>query len=239
MAIICHRCQTENSNDAEKCISCGVMLNNTVEMQALPDNNKDVPMSDNAEFEDKFNRAQFVDEDELENIDPATHDATTLNPVVEMDLEDDILAEDILRRGDDETHATTKMPYMNDDDGLLHIGSVRFRGNLILTDKEDGTVYRIENELLNEAIIGRLNAKTGFRPQLDFTDNNGKERGVSRRHATINQRGDLIFVTDHNSLNGTFLNGQRLVPEQARVVRDSDTLRIGHITLIVSFERPS
>lgn len=240
MAIVCQHCQTENSNDAQKCVSCGSMLNNTVEMQALPDNNKDVPMSDNAEFEDKLDRAQFVSGEKSDNEDPVSSDATSLNPVVDLDLEEDIPDEGASKQGDDETHATTKMPNMSeDDDGLLHIGSVRFRGNLLLTDKDDGTVYRIENELLNEAIVGRLNAKTGFRPQLDFTDNNGKERGVSRRHATINQRGDLIFVTDHNSLNGTFLNGQRLVPEQARVVRDSDTLRIGHITLIVSFERRS
>ena len=238
MVIVCHHCQTENVNDAEKCASCGTIANNTVEMQALPDNNEDVPMTDNADFGDKLDQTQFVSEDELENEVSTTSDSTSLNPIVEVDLEEDAVEEDILRHGDDETHATSKMPNMSDDDdGLLHIGSVRFRGNLLLTDKQDGTIYRIENELLNEAIVGRLNAKTGFRPQLDFTESNGKERGVSRRHATINQRGDLIFVTDHNSLNGTFLNGQRLVPEQARVVRDSDTLRIGHITLIVAFER--
>lgn len=244
MVLICHRCQTENTTDAEKCVSCGTILGNTVEMQALPDNNEDVPVTDNAGFEDKLDRSEFVSGDETDNETSIPDNSTALNPVVEVDLEEEKAEEKVipanldLERGDDATHATKKMPNMNDDDGLLHIGSVRFRGNLLLTDKRDGTIYRIENASLDEAIIGRLNAKTGFRPGVDFTDHNGKERGVSRRHATINQRGDLIFVTDHNSLNGTYLNGQRLVPEQARVVRDSDTLRIGHIKLIVSFERP-
>ena len=137
---------------------------------------------------------------------------------------------------DDETIATAKVPHLDDEDGLLHIGSVRFRGNLLLREKDSDKVHRIENEQLDEALIGRLNLKNGFRPHIDFTNAEGRELGVSRRHATINQRGDLIFVTDHNSLNGTYLNGQRLVPEQARVMRDSDTIRFGHVTLYVSFE---
>ena len=179
-------------------------------------------MTDKADYDDQFDRTTMMSEEEL--------DAMT---TVEVEAAGD----PVLELTEDETHATRRMPHMDDDDGLLHIGTVRFRGNLILTDKDTRTVYRIENKDLDEAVIGRLNMKTGFRPQVDFTGADGKERGVSRRHATINQRGDLIFVTDHNSMNGTFLNGQRLVPEQARVMRDSDTLRIGHITLIVAFER--
>lgn len=230
MALVCHRCKTENASDAENCVSCGAMLHNTIEVKALPDDKGSEAVSDNAEFENKLDETAFLPKAESPDEDSQSADATTRHPAIE---------EENIHHGDDETHATTRMPHMNDDDGLLHIGSVRFRGNLLLTDKDRNTVYRIENEALEEAIVGRLNAKTGFRPEVDFTDGAGKERGVSRRHATINQRGDLIFVTDHNSLNGTYLNGQRLVPEQARVMRDSDTLRIGHITLIVSFERPS
>ncbi|MEM9951723.1 MAG: FHA domain-containing protein [Chloroflexota bacterium] len=162
--------------------------------------------------------------------------------VAELAIDDDLLDEDEvvsdedITTDEDITYTTTKMPHMDDEDGLLHIGAVRFRGNLLLKDKEHGIEYRLNNNQLKEAIIGRLNARTGFRPQIDFTHDNGKKRGVSRRHATITQRGDLIFVTDHNSLNGTYLNGQRLVPEQARLMRDSDSLRIGHISLIVIFE---
>lgn len=229
MALVCQRCKTENVNDAENCVSCGGMLHNTVEVQALPDIDEGLLMTDNAEVENKLDQTEFLPESELVDEDSKNSDATSLQPTVD-DAEE-------IQINDDETHATSRMPHMNDDDGLLHIGSVRFRGNLLLTDKDRGTVYRIENAALEEAIVGRLNAQTGFRPELDFTNGEGKERGVSRRHATINQRGDLVFVTDHNSLNGTYLNGQRLVPEQARVMRDSDTLRIGHITLVVSFER--
>ncbi|GAB5493322.1 MAG: hypothetical protein Phog2KO_35370 [Phototrophicaceae bacterium] len=140
-------------------------------------------------------------------------------------------------QNDDDAVDTLKMPYLEDEeDDSLHIGSVRFRGHLILTEKDTGKVHRIENKQLDEALIGRENLRSGFTPLIDFTNTEGKELGVSRRHATITQRGDLIFVTDHNSLNGTYLNGHRLVPEQARLMRDSDALRVGYVTLFVSFE---
>lgn len=217
MALPCPNCQQNNSDNAQRCQNCGTFLSYTIEMQSVSPDNETNAMLHNNETTDKLDETKII-----------------------APLDDAILAEEAKGATDDSeddlTHATTKMPNMNDEDGLLHIGSVRFRGSLILKDKERNITHRVENDQLDEVIVGRLDADTGFRPQIDFTDTDGKERGVSRRHATINQRGDLIFVTDHNSLNGTYLNGQRLVPEQSRVMRDSDSLRIGHISLIVSFE---
>ncbi len=269
MTLKCHQCSFENSNNAEKCESCGTIFNNTIEISQLVDKQttvqkQDSPMHDSSEIEVKLDETKVVLPLEEEGVSSANEvddeignavEATATNEVeisdeeliqeavsnTELDntADESIEASDnntVVNLSDDETLATAKMPHLDDEDGLLHIGSVRFRGNLLLTEKDTGTVHRIENEQLDEALIGRLDLKTGFRPQIDFTNADGKELGVSRRHATINQRGDLIFVTDHNSLNGTYLNGQRLVPEQARVMRDSDSLRIGHVTLIVSFE---
>ena len=268
MTLKCHKCSFENSNNAEKCESCGTILNNTIEISILDDNpistlKQDSQMHKSSEVEDKLNETGLVlpPEDNVPSDTPPTdkvnnEDGTESETASTKEItisDDDASSEELvanqvdhsteesseqdeLEMNEDETIATAKMPQLDDEDGLLHIGSVRFRGNLLLTEKDTGTVHRIENEQLDEALIGRLDMKTGFRPQIDFTNVDGRELGVSRRHATINQRGDLIFVTDHNSLNGTYLNGQRLVPEQARVMRDSDTLRIGHVTLIVSFE---
>lgn len=232
MTVKCQQCAYENTKGAEKCESCGTMLRSAVEILVIDDDmndvpKQDVPMSDNIEIDDKLNETSIVlpPEDELD-----------VKATSEVKIDGDDAEKEIIIEVEDETLATAKVSQLDDEDGLLHIGSVRFRGNLLLTEKKTNKVHRIKNEDLDEALIGRLNLKTGFRPQIDFTNVDGKELGVSRRHATINQRGDLIFVTDHNSLNGTYLNGQRLVPEQARVMRDSDTLRIGHVTLIVSFE---
>ncbi len=36
---------------------------------------------------------------------------------------------------------------------------------------------------------------------------------VSKNHAVINQRGDQLYVTDHDSTNGTYINGKRVLEE--------------------------
>ena len=44
-------------------------------------------------------------------------------------------------------------------------------------------------------------------------------------------------MVDLGTPNGTYLNGQRLIPNQARVLRDGDDVRLGHLVLQVKFER--
>lgn len=57
--------------------------------------------------------------------------------------------------------------------------------------------------------------------------------GVSRRHATVvaDAQGDA-WVTDLESTNGTFLNGERLTDHVPHRLRDGDRLRIGGSVLV-------
>lgn len=52
---------------------------------------------------------------------------------------------------------------------------------------------------------------------------------VSRRHATIRRAGDAVSITDHGSLNGTYLNGR--LTEEETPIGHGDELRIGVFTL--------
>ena len=47
---------------------------------------------------------------------------------------------------------------------------------------------------------------------------------------------DVWAIIDQNSLNGTFLNGHRLIPQQKRVLRSGDELQLGYLTIRVRFE---
>jgi hypothetical protein len=123
-----------------------------------------------------------------------------------------------------------------DDDAPIGDGAVRLKGNLILTERETGKKFVIPPADLQEAVIGRKNQQSGYSPIIDLSALEGHKYGVSRRHATISYRDNWLILTDHNSTNGTFLNGHRLVPEQARVIRDKDTIRIGGIILHVTYE---
>ena len=58
---------------------------------------------------------------------------------------------------------------------------------------------------------------------------------ISRRHARIDRQGNRFEVVDLESTNGTFVNGRRLPPHQAYILRDGDELRLGQVQLTVVF----
>jgi len=53
--------------------------------------------------------------------------------------------------------------------------------------------------------------------------------GLSRLHATVYQEGERVWITDENSTNGTFVNGER-VPLNGTPLNDGDIIRIGNHT---------
>jgi len=54
---------------------------------------------------------------------------------------------------------------------------------------------------------------------------------ASTRHATIEADGPRYTIVDHSSLNGTWVNGQRLVPERKKPLRDGDRIDVGLFSL--------
>jgi FHA domain len=86
-----------------------------------------------------------------------------------------------------------------------------------------------------ELIIGRLDPDTGESPHVDLEPYGGTDKGVSRRHATVIRRDGSLAIVDSGSHNGTFLNGQRLVAHQPRILRDGDDIRLGFLVLRVKF----
>jgi FHA domain len=120
--------------------------------------------------------------------------------------------------------------------GTAHFGS---RTNLILQVRGASKTFIFDAEEIVELVIGRVDPDTGDAPPVDLQDCGGIDKGVSRRHAAVIRRDDKLQLIDKGSPNGTFLNGQRLVSNQPRILRDGDEVRLGHLVLVVSFERVS
>ena len=95
----------------------------------------------------------------------------------------------------------------------------------------------VEVSLTKGVNIGRLDAASASFPDVDLTSEGGLERGVSRRHAKITRRGREVFIEDLGSLNGTFLNGKKLIPYFPHVLKSGDELQLGKLTLRVSFSK--
>jgi hypothetical protein len=75
--------------------------------------------------------------------------------------------------------------------------------------------------------VGRADPEVGFTPEIDLTEYGGQERGVSRRHATIQWVEGGYVLTDQNSSNGTWLNGVRLVTGYAYQLPPGANVRFG------------
>ena len=62
-----------------------------------------------------------------------------------------------------------------------------------------------------------------------------ESRGVSRRHAKLSRQREAIVVEDLGSANGTFINGDRLMPYFPAILNDGDALQVGQVLLVVKF----
>jgi hypothetical protein len=88
--------------------------------------------------------------------------------------------------------------------------------------------------LLNKAIhLGRLDPASDVFPEIDLSEDNGLEKGVSRRHARILKREGTVVVEDLGSINGTFINGKRLAPYLPEALHDGDQLQLGKLLVEV------
>ena len=133
--------------------------------------------------------------------------------------------------------ATRTLEDTDFEEGRPQWGTARFNSRMRLLvnerdSKEQHEFYLDEN---GELMLGRMDPDTGESPDIDLAAYNAAEKGVSRRHAMIARRETALNIIDLGTPNGTFLNGQRLVANQPRVLRDGDEVRLGHLVLRISF----
>ncbi|HUS94378.1 MAG TPA: FHA domain-containing protein [Patescibacteria group bacterium] len=83
--------------------------------------------------------------------------------------------------------------------------------------------------------VGRSDYTRDIDPELDLTEDQGMEYGVSREHALL-QPGNLdISLIDLGSTNGTHLNSRRLPPNEPYPLGDGDTIKFGQLLVQVFF----
>lgn len=87
--------------------------------------------------------------------------------------------------------------------------------------------------LEDSVVLGRSVEGDTQQPDVDLGVYGAEEFGVSRRHLTINTENNQLWVTDLESGNGTFVNGERLKPHQPFALSHTDTLQIGRLRLEV------
>lgn len=108
------------------------------------------------------------------------------------------------------------------------------KSEVVLHIMDSKTPVRLEAE--GQSIIGREDQSSNNHPDINLIPYGALEKGVSRIHAMIERSEDTLTITDMGSSNGTFLNGQRLVSNQPRVIRDGDEIRFGKLIARIYFK---
>ncbi len=74
--------------------------------------------------------------------------------------------------------------------------------------------------------IGRNDPKNGLVWDIDLTGLD-IQKVTSRPHAYLFMQNEQYFVMDKDSRNGTYVNGQRLIPQQSLQLNDGDVISFG------------
>jgi hypothetical protein len=138
--------------------------------------------------------------------------------------------------GEDRLFVTTRVMPVEDVERQLRWG------NALLEQEPQIQLYinstPLTLTLKDMTIVGRYNAANKSHPDLDLDPYDAVNSGVSRQHAAFVVEDRIIKIMDMNSANGTFLNGYKLWPYQARVLRDGDEIHFGRMAVRVKFATP-
>lgn len=93
-----------------------------------------------------------------------------------------------------------------------------------------GARVAVEYPLYNgRNVIGRFSDKP---VDIDLTAQEPIDQiWCSRNHAVVVAEGANVYVEDLNSLNGTWVNGQKVMPGQPRALRPGDVIQIGTVQM--------
>jgi pSer/pThr/pTyr-binding forkhead associated (FHA) protein len=72
---------------------------------------------------------------------------------------------------------------------------------------------------------------SAYVPDIDLASFAALDKGVSRRHAALVAYRDAVHVVDLASVNGTFINQERLAPDKPYPLHEGDELRLGTLNL--------
>lgn len=96
-----------------------------------------------------------------------------------------------------------------------------------------GHVFQVSTA--REIALGRRSRPADPEVTVDLQEHGGVEAGVSRYHAMIVVVKGVLYLRDLNSVNGTFLNGHRLVPIASYPVKNGDVITLGELSLTLEY----
>lgn len=106
------------------------------------------------------------------------------------------------------------------------------RVNLIIL----GVPEVIDFKVASAITLGRFGSVDDTNDIFDLTAYGAHDRGVSRRHCQLELKNGRIELTDLDSTNGTFVNGEKLQPNQPHILKKGEEIILGRLPINVMSE---
>lgn len=105
--------------------------------------------------------------------------------------------------------------------------AAKLRGGCMLKHAKGGEF--VLDPAINEFLVGRPDPGAGINPEVNLSDVD-PTRSLSRRHAKLVRQGQLFFVREETrTVNGTFVNNERIGTGVDVPIKPGDTLRFGAV----------
>ena len=106
--------------------------------------------------------------------------------------------------------------------------SVQAEAVAFVHSKPTGNVFPV---FKSDSLIGRYDSVTGMSPEIDLS-NEDQSRNISRRHARLVLKDGKPYIAEEiGTMNGTFLNGQKLANGVLTPIKDGDELTLCRLSL--------
>ncbi|MDZ4767038.1 MAG: FHA domain-containing protein [Chloroflexota bacterium] len=93
--------------------------------------------------------------------------------------------------------------------------------------------FQFEPPAVEGYVIGRSDESNAFKPDIDLALADARTKGISRRHAAIVRYQGAMHLLDLESVNGTYVNDNRLKPNIPHPLQAGDEVRFGSLHLRV------
>jgi len=106
--------------------------------------------------------------------------------------------------------------------------SVQAEAIAFFVSKPTGNVFPV---FKSDSLLGRYDSVTGMSPEVDLS-NEDQSRNISRRHARLVLKDGKPYIAEEiGTMNGTFLNGQKLATGVLTPIKDGDELTLCRLSL--------
>jgi tetratricopeptide (TPR) repeat protein len=131
---------------------------------------------------------------------------------------------DLAKADQTEKYSRRDTPFVtNNENPKISMPAKKAASTNVFLQTKDGQAFPLERDICT---IGRQGEQKKVTSDIDVTAfDSGKL--ASRRHAIVQSRNGTFYISDVDSTNGTYVNGEKIKPQEPRELKAGDVIELG------------